>query len=462
MQKLLTKNRSLDKKGQSSLEVLIALTIMVLTITAAIVVGFGNQSAVLDTELHSKALRIAEKEIETLRKNARYDFSSIASSTQTEGIFTKEIIVRDTGTYSKEIDVKISWQLSPIQLRDLTLNTIITDWRTAWEQSGTGDGGGGLTGDWLNPETAGLLDLGPGNEGTDIAIREQTIFITGIASDIKKNDLFSINVSNINAPSMIASIDTGSGFESIALWNEYAYLAHKSNSEQIHVVNVSSPSNMFLVATSSLSSNSSLPKTVFAKDDYLYIGTESSASGTEIQIFDVSSPSNPSFEEGIEIGATVNDLFVFKNRLYAATSKSDSELIIFDVTDPNNPSQIGSYNATSTGRSVYATSFSTAYFGMGSTFGIMNTSNLSNISLSGTLAMGGNINDLYARDELAFVATSNNNAEFKVVNVQIPGTPTLQSEFNFPQVATGITYRDNVVYVSVRSNDALRIITSSQ
>ena len=40
-------------------------------------------------------------------------------------------------------------------------------------------------------------------------------------------------------------------------------------------------------------------------------------------------------------------------------------------------------------------------------------------------------------------------------------SPVLHSSFNFPQVATGVDYEDNLVYVSVRSNDALRIITSS-
>ncbi|GAH25486.1 unnamed protein product, partial [marine sediment metagenome] len=46
-------------------------------------------------------------------------------------------------------------------------------------------------------------------------------------------------------------------------------------------------------------------------------------------------------------------------------------------------------------------------------------------------------------------------------NISNPGNIELWSSFNFPQVATGIDYEDNVVYVSVRSNDALRIITSS-
>jgi len=449
--------------GQSSLEVLIALTIMVLAISAAIVVGFGNQAAVVDTELHNRALYIARQELEELRADARQDFGLVASSTGQEGSFTKQVTVTQLGTYSKEVKVTITWQLSPTQLRDLELATIITDWRTAWDQSGTGDGGTGLTGDWLNPETAGTLDLGPGNEGTDIAIRESTVFITGEAADTKKHDIFSINVTNINSPQLISSIDTGPGIQSIAIWNEYAYVANRATNEQLQVLNISNPASMQVVATSSLSNNTQLPLTVFAKDGYAYVGTDLSSSGGEIQIFDVSTPSNPSFETSIEVGADVNDLYVIRDRLYAATSKVDKELIIYEVSDPNDPIEIASFNkASSQGNSVFATNYTNAYMGLSTYFHPLNTSNLSSVTSVSAFSASGNIEDVYVRDYLAFVATDHSNAEFKVINITNSANPILQSQFNFPQVATGITYKDNVVYVSVRSNEALRIITSSQ
>jgi len=86
---------------------------------------------------------------------------------------------------------------------------------------------------------------------------------------------------------------------------------------------------------------------------------------------------------------------------------------------------------------------------------------LGNISITSSYDAGGTLNDLYIRDTLAFLGTANNNSEFQVILIEDPTSLTLHSEFNFPQIATGITYRDNVVYVSVRSNDALRIITST-
>jgi len=449
-------------RGQSSLEVLIALTIIVLAISAAIIVGFGNQSAVVDTELNNRALYIAKEELETLRANARLDFGLVASSTSQEGAYTKEVSVTELGTYSKEVAVKITWELSPTQLRELSLETIITDWRTAWEQSGAGDGGGGLEGDWLHPQTAGTIDLSAGNEGTDIAIMGQVVFLTGEASDIKKHDIFSVDVTNINSPQIISSLDTGGGLQSIALWNEYAYVANLSGTEQLQVIDISDPSVMNVIATSTLANNTELPNTIFAKDNYVYIGTRVSSTGAELQIFDVSNPSIPSLEVEVEIGANVNDIYAFKDRLYLATSKSDRELIVYFVLDPENPVQIATLDQASTeGDSVFVTSYSDAYIGMNTIFHTLDTGTLSGISSIDSINAVGDVKDTYVRDYLAFVATDHSNGEFKVYNIDDPANITLQSQFNFSQVATGITYRDNVVYVSVRSNDGLRIITSS-
>jgi hypothetical protein len=449
-------------KGQSSLEVLIALSILVLSMTAAIVVGFGNQSAAVQTQLNNRAVYTARQALEDLRAQAREDFSLVASSTSEDGAYTKEVSVTDLGTYSKEVVLRLLWELNG-QEKSVELSTIITDWRTAYEQSGTGDGGSDPIGDWTNPLTAGTVDLGPGNEGNDVAIMGDTVFMVGEASDSKKNDILSIDVSNINSPSFIDAINTGPGLNSIALWRDYAYVANTDTSGQLQVIDISSPTALSLVSTTALPDNSEKGAAVFAKDDYAYIGTHNSASGNELFIFNVSNPASPQLVSSIEIADNVNDLYVFKDRLYVAASKLDKELLIFDVSDPSSPVEIGSYdNPGGTGQSISVTSMGTAYLGVNNNMVILDTEDLGDIYQLGTYNAGGNINDLYIRGDLAFLATSNSNEEFQTVDVRDLSNPQLHSEFNFPQVATEITYLNNVVYVSVRSNDALRIITSQQ
>jgi len=281
-------------RGQSSLEVLIAITILTLAISAAIVVGFGNQSAVVDSELNNRALYLAVQELENLRAIARQDFSTVVSDTKQQGNYTTEITVNNLGTYTKEVVAKLSWDLGPTQLRNLVLSTIITDWRTAYEEGRTGDGGTGVEGDWTNPMTAGTFDLGPGNKGTDIAIRNKTVYMTGDAADDKKDDFYSIDVTDINDPKLLSSINTGEGLLSIAIWDTHAYAAAEIESatttNQLQIIDISG--NPLVVSKESLLDNTEDGTAVFAKGDYVYIGTDLSDSGAELHIYDVSTPGN--------------------------------------------------------------------------------------------------------------------------------------------------------------------------
>jgi len=78
----------------------------------------------------------------------------------------------------------------------------------------------------------------------------------------------------------------------------------------------------------------------------------------------------------------------------------------------------------------------------------------------GSKDIAANVNGVLTRDYLAFLATDDPNKELQIWEISNPANINLWASFNFPQVATDIDYEDNFVYVSVRSNDALRIITS--
>jgi len=75
---------------------------------------------------------------------------------------------------------------------------------------------------------------------------------------------------------------------------------------------------------------------------------------------------------------------------------------------------------------------------------------------------GGDVNDITCvGGDLAFLATSDANKEFMIVNLADPDNLVEHASLNYPALATGIDFADNKVFMAVRSNDALRIITSS-
>src|SRR3989344_5276644 len=442
--------------GQSTLELLVALGLIILAISSMGIVYFSSQSISVDTELSDLALLKAREGLEDARADARENWAGLTTSSESDGQFTRDIIVENISNYEKYVTSKASWITDPLRPQKVELTTILTDWTTSSDEGG----GSGPIGEWNNPRTAGTIDLGPGNEGTDLAVIEGTVFIVAEASDTKKKDFYSINVTNIDAPTERASIDTGKGLNAIGLMENYAYVAQNSSSNQLQIVNISDHNNPSLSAEISLQSNTQDGTSVFALDNYAYVGSASSA-GKEFQIFNVSNPTSPSFVSSVEIGADINDIYVYRNRAYLATSKTTGEILIFDISVPTSPQQIAAFDHSGTpGLSVFTNSFNDFYAGIGNTFVIVNSTNLSSLSVIGSYNAGGLVNDLYIRDYLAFLATANSTAEFQALNITNKATPTLHSSYNFPQLGTGITYRDNVVYTSVRSNDALRIITS--
>ena len=136
-------------------------------------------------------------------------------------------------------------------------------------------------------------------------------------------------------------------------------------------------------------------------------------------------------------------------------------MIIIDVTNPVSPSIMGSINVNDDVYGVYPKSENNVLVGEKTKFYIINATDASSMTTLGSALIGNRTRDIVSVGSLAFLATENPNAEFQIYDISNPASPFLWNSFNFPQTATGIDYENNIVYVSVKSNDGLRIITST-
>ena len=460
------KAESIKERGQSILEVLIALGVLAMSLSAAVYLFFSGQSMLVDSRLNQKALYLARQNMEEARLSAISNFGNLQSSSSADNGFLKELVVEQTAEDTKKIISRVSWNPAPLRTSKKELITYLTDWRSVslvgpGAGGAGGGGGGGLFGDWLNPQTLSSFDLGPGNEGMDVEVKNNTVFMVAKASDENKKDFYVVDVTNPASPTLKKDINTGEGLVALSIRGNYAYAAHNNDDNQIQIINISDEFNPVLTKSFDFQSNNEEGKSIYSLGGFVYVGSEKS-SGKEFQIFDISDPLNPIFKSSVEINANVNDIYVLNDRAYLATARDDAEILIFNVSDSASPSQIGSFNnsGSADGLSVFASSDSLVFAGIGNNFVILNAQNLDNITIRSFYAAGGNVNDLYARESLAFLGTSDSNKEFQIVNISDLDNAVFYSSYNFPQVATGVDYRDNTIYVSVRSNDALRIITS--
>ncbi len=448
-------------KGQSTLEILIALTIITLAISAIIVVSFGNQSISIDTENSHQALYLAEENIENAKANAKADFSSLASSTSISGIYTKTLTVQDINLYTKNVTSTVTWNTDPLRVQKVELATIIFD-----PNIGGDDGGGGLTGDWRNPRTLGSIDLGPGNSATGLDVISKIVYMSAEASAAAKPDFFIVNATNGQSPVITSFLNTGQGLNGVDAAGNYAYVANQSTSAQLQIINVSNKLLPLVAASFQLpgvSGSGAIGKSIFYYGSKIYIGTNK-ATGPEFHIVDVSNPSAPSSLGSFEINADVNAIIVNGTKAYITTSDDGKEMRILDVSNPAAILELGSYDGSSTndGKGLWLVS-SALYLGRlngDKELTVLNVTTPSSIQETGSKEIDADVNALYVRDYLAFSGTTDSNKEFQIWNITDPLNIQFWSSLNFPQVLSDMDYEDNIVYSAVRSNDALRIITS--
>lgn len=449
-------------KGQITLEILISLFILVISVSTAVMVSFGSQSIITDTQLNNQALYITRQGLENARAISRQDFNSLVSASSAEDIYLKETSVEDIDAYTKKVTSRVSWETDPLRPQEIELATILTDKQTAIDEGGD-TGGSNPTGNWQNPITLSSIDVGAGNQATDVDVSGNTVYISTQSSSRSKPDVHAFDVSNPASPFLLDDLDAGAyALASLDYNNGYVYGASTGVIPDLKVIDAHNPADLNVASDFNVITFVNA-KSVLKINTTVYLGVQKTAFNGEFFALDVADPLNPSQLDVFEINGDANKIF-YKNHLaYVATSRDDKELFILNVANPASISEAGhlDISGSSDAIGIFVQSASRVFLGAGNILYVLDAADPLHISILGSLDVGGAINDIYVAGNLAFLATSNSNREFQVTDVSNPASPTLYSYFNFSQVATGVDYQNNIVYVSVRSNDGLRIITSS-
>ncbi len=468
----MNKNFFKNKNGQSIIEILVGISILTIAISAGSLLFFSNQNLFLDQKNHLQALGLASECVEVTKQIFNRDWNEITAgnhgllyasttrkwsysgSSDTTGIFTRVANIIVVSNQEKDLKCSVSWNTDPDRPQTISLYYRVSNWR-------------GLYGDWSNPKTLGTVDLGAGNQGTDVRVRNKIVYVTTKASTSSKKDFHVVDATNGSAPFVIQSIDTSIGLNALDISGNYAYVAVGSDNKQFQIIDITSNSNPFVVSSSSIPSSQAALSIAYS-NGYAFLGSQNSSSGKEFNIFNVSNPSSPSIVGSYEVGGSVTRVFLKDTYAYLTTTVDDGEIFVLNVSNPVSPTLVKKYDVygTTDGASIDIVG-NLLYYGSlheydpaGFEFNILDISNLPTITSTGTKDTASNINDLYVKDYLVFMGTDDSNAEFKLYDISNPQNITQVSTLNFPQVATGIDYENNLIYVSLRSNDALRIVTS--
>ncbi len=506
----LIQSRNFNKNqptGFSTLEMMIALAIIILTLSTVLLLVYGGQSVSADSVTNNQGIYAAQAAMEQARAKAREDFSQLAigTTTTTAGAYTTMVTVSqgvdssgNPDPYSKKVTVDTSWSIGS-RPQHIKLSTIVANWSFA------------LSGDtcqvpndanWANPRVLNEgknVNLGSGNIATALATRGSYVYVTSSG-----NNVFSVvNVADSKNPSAtpvatlpgsqflnneldsvflsgnyayVVGYDHGGGFNdqggTVFVRNNIAYIGTNDGKlTQFAIIDISTPTSPQVVAGSKLN----LP------------------TGYEFMVVDVSTPSGITAAsvkyKFNNVSDQINLIQVYNNKAYVSTENFDNSNLLlvngagFTVFDVSNvpssaPTLVGYYNSNDHGYGMVTKDPSHILLGghgknadPKTQLFMLNATNPASIvkyansplTITST-SQDGRLSGIISSGKYGFVATQTTDRTFIVVDISDPDNMSYVTSLGFASnpsraPAGGLDCQNNVFYIATdKSADALKII----
>jgi hypothetical protein len=187
------KKTKYGQEGFSTLEMLMAMTILILFVLVPVVlVSFGTQSLGSDSQTGDEALNIAQDLLEQQQALARKDFNLVNSATSTmDGIYTKKVDVSQIDLFTKKITATVTWSLDHNRSAKTTLNALVANFNAVAGGdacssilSDTDGSGNIIHSDWTRPN---IVNTGSTNLATLSGDGAGQYIITGMSAYVDQN-----------------------------------------------------------------------------------------------------------------------------------------------------------------------------------------------------------------------------------------------------------------------------------
>ncbi len=497
------KARSNSMRGASTLEILLAFTILTLGMAAAARVVYGNQYASLSAELHREALSLAKAGLEDARAQSRFDLSTVVATTSTRAsggvVYTTTLEVSAIGLFLKQATSTVSWVESG-RTHQVALSTFLGD---PSEVQGGSTCSSVLVGNWQAPHMSSIVEVGSalgGNPVTSMRAFNKKLYLTTSNTSGHNQDFYIFSLYPDPAhPTLVSSLDanaTTAGLYGVAVASTssgvYAFVAnaHSSNwstcaqgpnCAQVQVIDVTHPEAPVVVRNIKMpgvlgSGGQGVGNVLSYRRGYVYVGLAKTGGGPEFLIFDVGaslgSPTNPVYVGSYSPGRGVSYIVVSHSTVYITTSDPTREVIALDVHAPSSPVAFKTFNAPGSDTTNFGLGNTLAlvgstlflgrnYIGTSPELYMLDAAQPSSFSPLASLDVGiaadpESINGLVVRDNLLFMITTR--------YTKLLTLPSLSAAQNFDLWSSGyantaVSCEENYVYVGgYRTSDDKGII----
>jgi hypothetical protein len=448
--------------GFMTLEVLLCSCLACVFVFGAVNLLFCNQQISVDAQNDAYSLRLAQAGMENALAQG---FSFNPPADAQDNIFTEHLESVWLADYAKEIVSRASY--SSLGKQNKTeLNSLVTNWLDAL---GTDTCDLGFTGNWQNPQSRGSLSLGANNPATDVDAMDGKAYVATNGSVQSADDLFVVNVADVDHPSVIKSINTGPGLNALQAAGDYIYAANSSINGQLQIIKVADPANptVMLNVKFAQAGSGGVASSIFYRSGKVYVGTFIN-SGPEFYVYNVENPLSPFYLGAFEVGSGVNKIYVYGDYAYLATGDVN-KFRILNISDPAHITEIGDFSGVG---GTAQSGESLAVLGGQAVFGragglpgahipelyLLDVNQPGNIGNLNSADVNMSMNDIFLRGGLAFLATNQMGGQFQVYNYANNQLAAVSSA-NLNSDAVALDCEGENFFVAMSGDPALRIIS---
>ncbi len=507
----------LQWKGFSLVEVIVAVGLFMLLIPNIIALILSNHTAVYREQNRIEATSLVEQATEAIKSIKDYDWEDLPEGeyilSDTNGYwelvpgtsevinddFTRTILIVDTKTYAKSIQVQVAWQNLTQQTNTVTANTQLTNWkRFIWAQSTAREFSYGKENSVkissLEDGEVQLIDKGglpelvtfdnpvfeDMEEIAELFIdRNENLLYVGTNQSATGAEFLIFDISNVSNKDIILKKNFEVGFDvhDIAIEDGYAYLAVGDSDGEVQIVDMS---DMTLVETIDIPGTARVNTLVVTNND-LFVGTDDEMDGywadppdntvwveyEELWEYDVSNPASPSLVDDQEVNGDINDMEVYNSSLITATSKNGAEFEIrnFSLSRTGYIALPGNEDATSV--HVYG---DMALVGrVGGSYPEIYNIDISNVSSptydnEESISLSGNptVSDIFVGDSWIYVSLHNSTVDIFTVGKDLSDPETLAAQLYIDLgdiTINTLSHLGAYVYTGTDEANSLRILT---
>ena len=450
-------------KGQSLLEILLAITIFAFGIVTLGVLYIDANVTQRKSLERTKAMALAEEGIEAARSIRDRAFVQVTTGTHglalsagqwvlsgtsdTQDVFTRNLLISAIDDYTRIVTSTVSWMFSPTQQENVVSTAIITDWRRITPAT------------WENPEEVSSSTL-TGIAANAVDVDGDYMYVT-TPLNAAGTELQIFDISNPINPVYKGGTETGMNLFVLDAYGDRVYIAGDSTPAETKIIDVSNPTNPYQIGSIKMTANETV-NAVVASGTLIHLGRDSVGNQATYFIYEASNPASSQLLGSLNMGGDVNSIAVKNGATqygFLGTDNSSKEFQIVNVSNPPGMGVAGSVNLNEELKTV-AVSGTLAFGGTDQNGGqpeffVFNISDPAHPSTLGTFEINADVNRVRVLNNLVFLATASSTAEFITLDVTDPVNPVVYGTFNLAATATDIALSQSGFYAYVSTQSAI-------